>query len=100
MGIGTSFDRGFDEIFTTYLILDLIGQKINRTLLYEIDLFDKKKITKKQLINIIKKEFLITLEQLEIYYKKYDKSLWPKKLYNHNRNIYENSIKENFIRKS
>ena len=60
MGIGTSFDRGFDEIFTTFDFKLLIEQKINRTLLYEIDLFDKKKITKKQLINIIKKEFLIT----------------------------------------
>ena len=97
MGIGTSFDRGFDEIFTTFDFRLLIEQKINRTLLYEIDLFDKKKITKKKLINIIKKEFLITLEQLEIFYKKYDKSLWPKKLDNHNKNIYENSIKEKKI---
>ena len=97
MGIGTSFDRGFDEILTTFDFRLLIEQKINRTLLYEIDLFDKKKITKKQLINTIKKEFLITLEQLEIFYEKYDKSLWPKKLYNHNKNIYENSIKEKKI---
>ena len=100
MGIGTSFDRGFDEILTTFDFRLLIEQKINRTLLYEIDLFDKKKITKKQLINTIQKEFLITLEQLEVFYEKYDKSLWPKKLYNHNKNIYENSIKEkNIIRK-
>ena len=42
--------------------------KINRTLLYEIDLFDKK-LTKKQLINTIQKEFLITLEQLEVFMK-------------------------------
>ena len=42
MGIGTSFDRGFDEILTTYDFRILIEQKINRTLLYEIDLFDSK----------------------------------------------------------
>ena len=48
MGIGTSFDRGFDEILTTYDFRILIEQKINRTLLYEIDLFDKGKISKQK----------------------------------------------------
>ena len=32
MGIGTSFDRGFDEILTTFDFKLLIEQKINRTL--------------------------------------------------------------------
>ena len=77
MGIGTSFDRGFDEILTTFDFKLLIEQKINRTLLYEINLFEKK-ISKNKLIQIIQKEFLITLQQLEAYYKRYDKTLWPK----------------------
>ena len=45
MGIGTSFDRGFDEIYTTFDFRILIEQKINRTLLYEIGLYKQKKIT-------------------------------------------------------
>ena len=34
MGIGASYDRGFDEILTTFDFRLLIEQKINRTLLY------------------------------------------------------------------
>ena len=46
MGIGTSYDRGFDEIYTTFDLRILIEQKINRTLLYEVDLYKKKKFQK------------------------------------------------------
>ena len=57
MGIGTSFDRGFDEIFTTFDFKLLIEQKINRTLLYEIDLFDKKKYQKINSYLLFKRNF-------------------------------------------
>ena len=79
MGIGNSYDRGFDEILTTFDFRLLIEQKINRTLIHEINLYQKKIISKAEIIKIIKKEFLITLNQVEKYYHSYNKSLWPRK---------------------
>ena len=32
------------------------------------------------MIKVIQKEFIITLDQLSKYYKKYDQSLWPEKI--------------------
>ena len=90
MGIGTSFDRGFDEILTTFDFRLLIEQKINRTLLYEVNLYKNKKISKEEIIRIIQREFSITLDQLSKYYKEYDKTLWPKKLNKINKFILEN----------
>ena len=97
MGIGTSFDRGFDEILTTFDFRLLIEQKINRTLLYEIQLYEKREISESKLIKIIQKEFIITLDQLDKFYQKYDKSLWPKKLKKINKFIFENSKLEKKI---
>ena len=71
MGIGNSYDRGFDEILTTFDFRLLIEQKINRTLIHEINLYQKKIISKAEIIKIIKKEFLITLNQVEKYYYSY-----------------------------
>ena len=91
MGIGNSYDRGFDEILTTFDFRLLIEQKINRTLIHEINLYQKKIISKAEIIKIIKKEFLITLNQVEKYDHSYNKSLWPRKLYKINKFIYEQS---------
>ena len=90
MGIGNSFDRGFDEILTTFDFRLLIEQKIHRTLLYEVELYLNKKVSKEKAIKIIQKEFIITLDQLNQYYRKYDKTLWPKKLKKINKFIFEN----------
>ena len=90
MGIGTSYDRGFDEIFTTFDFRLLIEQKINRTLLYEIDLYLNKKISKKKMTKVVQKELLITFDKLIKFYNKYDKSLWPKKLKKINQFVFEN----------
>tara|TARA_X000000950_G_scaffold289113_1_gene409853 strand:+ start:2626 stop:4263 length:1638 start_codon:yes stop_codon:yes gene_type:complete len=97
MGIGTSYDRGFDEILTTFDFRLLIEQKINRTLLYEVNLYFNKKISKNKIIKILQKEFAITLEQLDKYYKQYDQTLWPKKLRKINKFVYENSKLEKKI---
>ena len=42
MGIGNGYDRAVDKVFTTNDYRLIIEQKINRTLLYEIDLLKKK----------------------------------------------------------
>ena len=34
----------------------------------------------KNMIKVIQKEFIITVDQLSKYYQKTDKSLWPEKL--------------------
>ena len=97
MGIGTSYDRGFDEIYTTFDLRILIEQKINRTLLYEIDLYKKKKTSKKELIRIIQKEFGTTLDLLKVYYDKYNKEFWPKKLHKINQFVRNQCIEEKKI---
>ena len=89
MGIGTSYDRGFDEILTTFDFRLLIEQKINRTLLYEVNLYYEGKTSKKNMIKVIQKEFIITLDQLSKYYQKTDKSLWPEKLKRINQFVFQ-----------
>lgn len=97
MGIGNSYDRGFDEILTTYDFRLIIEQRINRTLLYEVNLYKQGLISKNAVIKKIVKEFSITLNQVDKYYNTYDKSLWPNKLKKINKFIYENSKKEKKI---
>ena len=97
MGIGTSYDRGFDEIYTTFDLRILIEQKINRTLLYEIDLYKKKKTSKKELISIIQKELGTTLDLLKVYYDKYNKEFWPKKLHKINQFVRNQCFEEKKI---
>ena len=90
MGVGTSYDRGFDEILTTFDFRLLIEQKINRTLLYVIDLYLNKKISKRKMTKVVQKELVITFDKLIKFYNKYDKSLWPKKLKKINKFVFEN----------
>ena len=97
MGIGTGYDRGFDNVLTTSDFRVLLEQKIHRTLIYEVELYKKGKQTKLALIKIIKKEFGIVLNSLIDTIQNQDQSLWPKKLRTINNKIAENCIKEKKI---
>ncbi|MAA51592.1 MAG: hypothetical protein CMJ41_00825 [Phycisphaerae bacterium] len=96
MGIGNGYDRAVDKVFTTNDYRLIIEQKINRTLLYEIDLLKKNKKTKKQVIKVLKKELGITLDRI-ISYKNIDQALWPKKLSNINTKVITGCINEKKI---
>lgn len=96
MGIGNGYDKGVDNVYTTNDYRLIIEQKINRTLLYEINLFKNNQKTKNQILNTLQKEFGITLDRI-ISYKNIGQYLWPKKLRNINTKIIEGSIKEKEI---
>ena len=80
MGVGTGYNRGFDEVLTTADFRLLIEQKISRTLLYEVKLYKKGEKSKTEVLRILNKEFSILLESLSDMINLQDKSLWPKKL--------------------
>ena len=95
MGVGNSYEDGFDENLTCFDFRILIEQKINRTLIYEIELYEQGKVSKNEMLKKIKKEFGLTLNLFSNYYKKYNVELWPKKLKKINQFILANSKKEN-----
>jgi len=97
MGVGTGYERGFDNVLTTSDFRVLLEQKIHRTLLYEVQLYKKGEQNKKDMLEIIKKEFGIVLTSLEEMIKAQDQSLWPKKLRRINNQVAENCIKEKEI---
>ena len=55
MGIGNGYDRGFDEVHTTNDYRLILEQKINRTLIYELNLYKKKIKSKKRSSSFYKK---------------------------------------------
>ena len=79
MGEGNGYDKGFDQVMTTNDYRLIIEQKLNRTLLHELNLYKKNMITKNQLLKILKKEFGITLDRI-LAFNDVNKQLWPKKL--------------------
>ena len=93
MGVGNGYDEGFDEVYTTNDFRLIIEQKINRTLIYYINLYKSKKISKSKTIKYLIEEFGVTLEKL-ISFDNVNKDLWPKKLKKINSNIISNSKKE------
>ena len=97
MGVGTGYQRGFNEVLMTPDFRLLIEQKINRTLLYEVKLLQKGKKTQEEVVLIIKKEFGLLLTALIDMIKSCDQSLWPKKLIKLNKAIEKGSIKEKHI---
>ena len=93
MGIGNGYDKGFDEVYTTNDYRLIIEHKINRTLIYEINLFKKKIKSKQDTIQFLQKEFGITLDRI-ISYKSLNNELWPPKLRKINNQVLQNSIAE------
>jgi len=97
MGVGTGYQRGFDEVLMTPDFRLLIEQKINRTLLYEVQLLKNKEKTREEVTLVIKKEFGLLLSTLIEMIKSYDHSLWPEKLKKINKGIEQGSIEEKKI---
>ena len=98
MGEGNGYDKGFDQVMTTNDYRLIIEQKLNRTLLHELNLYKKNMITKNQLLKILKKEFGITLDRI-LAFNDVNKQLWPKKLKALNNQIIKNSLKEKILLK-
>ena len=94
MGVGMGYDRGFDEVLTTMDFRLLIEQKISRNLLYEVELYKNNQQSKKEMINIISKEFSIALENISNIITNQNQTLWPSKLKRMNNAIAKNCIEE------
>ena len=97
MGVETGYQRGFNEVLITPDFRLLIEQKINRTLLYELQLMKKGKKNYEEVTLIIKKEFGLLLSTIIEMIQSSDQSLWPKKLKKMNKAIEQGSIKEKNI---